>query len=151
MGEGLTRAAARNIFYGGSLFFFVVFAALVAHSHWYAINHVDRRGRTDRGRHPRQAGVGAQLLHQLPHAARRGRLLRARTRQCLGPLRRPGRPAGRARGAEGLDPVACPPASRAGGRCRSFNLTDQELDDLASFLEWVSKIDTQGWPPNEAG
>ena len=31
-----------------------------------------------------------------------------------------------------------------------FNLTDQELDDLAAFLEWVSKIDTQGWPPNEA-
>ena len=32
-----------------------------------------------------------------------------------------------------------------------FVLTDQEHDDLASFLEWVSKIDTQGWPPNEAG
>ena len=32
-----------------------------------------------------------------------------------------------------------------------FELTDQEHDDLASFLEWVSKIDTQGWPPNEAG
>ena len=33
MGEGLTRAAARNIFYGGSVFFFLVFAALVLHSH----------------------------------------------------------------------------------------------------------------------
>ena len=32
-----------------------------------------------------------------------------------------------------------------------FDLTDQELDDLASFLEWTSKIDTQGWPPNQAG
>ncbi len=36
MGEGLTRAAARNIFYGGSIFFLVVFVALVLHSHWYA-------------------------------------------------------------------------------------------------------------------
>ena len=36
MGEGLTKAAARNIFYGGSIFFFLVFAAFVAHSHYYA-------------------------------------------------------------------------------------------------------------------
>ena len=32
-----------------------------------------------------------------------------------------------------------------------FNLSDQELDDLIDFLEWTSRIDTQGWPPNEAG
>ena len=36
MGEGLTRAAARNIFYGGSIFFFVVFGTRVLHSHYYA-------------------------------------------------------------------------------------------------------------------
>ena len=33
--DRLTKSAARNIFYGGSIFFFVVFAALVAHSHYY--------------------------------------------------------------------------------------------------------------------
>jgi nitric oxide reductase subunit C len=32
-----------------------------------------------------------------------------------------------------------------------FNLTDQELSDLADFLEFVSRINTQGWPPNDAG
>ena len=37
MGEGLTKAAARNIFLGGSLFFFVLFAVLVGHSHYYAV------------------------------------------------------------------------------------------------------------------
>ena len=48
MGEGLTRAAARNIFYGGSIFFFVVFAALVLHSHWYALNRsTDAAGLTE--------------------------------------------------------------------------------------------------------
>ena len=31
------------------------------------------------------------------------------------------------------------------------NLTDQELDDLADFLEWTSRIKTQKWPPNDAG
>lgn len=32
-----------------------------------------------------------------------------------------------------------------------FHLTDQELNDLVDFLEWTSRIDTQGWPPNDAG
>ena len=36
MSELLTKSAARNIFYGGSLFFFVIFGGLVAHSHIYA-------------------------------------------------------------------------------------------------------------------
>lgn len=27
------------------------------------------------------------------------------------------------------------------------NLTDQEISDLIAFLEWVSKVDNQGWPP----
>ena len=33
----------------------------------------------------------------------------------------------------------------------NFNLSDEELNDLIDFLEWTSRIDTQGWPPNEAG
>ena len=33
----------------------------------------------------------------------------------------------------------------------SFNLTDQELNDLADFLQWVSTIKRQDWPPNKAG
>ncbi|HEY8368008.1 MAG TPA: cytochrome c [Thermodesulfobacteriota bacterium] len=27
------------------------------------------------------------------------------------------------------------------------NLSDQEITDLIAFLTWVSRIDTQGWPP----
>src|SRR5690606_20721187 len=27
------------------------------------------------------------------------------------------------------------------------DLTDQEIADLIEFLEWVSNVDTQGWPP----
>lgn len=27
------------------------------------------------------------------------------------------------------------------------NLSDQEIADLIEFLEWVSNVDTQGWPP----
>jgi nitric oxide reductase subunit C len=32
-----------------------------------------------------------------------------------------------------------------------FHLSDQELDDLAAFFEWTSRIKTQNWPPNDAG
>lgn len=27
------------------------------------------------------------------------------------------------------------------------NLSDQEIDNLIAFLDWVSKVDNQGWPP----
>ncbi len=29
----------------------------------------------------------------------------------------------------------------------TLNLSDQEIDDVIAFLAWVSRIDTQGWPP----
>ena len=27
------------------------------------------------------------------------------------------------------------------------NLSDKEIDDLIQFLDWISKVDNQGWPP----
>ena len=36
--KSLTKLQARNVFFGGSLFFFVVFVALVLHSHFYIVN-----------------------------------------------------------------------------------------------------------------
>lgn len=32
-----------------------------------------------------------------------------------------------------------------------FNLSDDEVDDLASFLIWTSRIDDNEWPPNIEG
>jgi nitric oxide reductase subunit C len=32
-----------------------------------------------------------------------------------------------------------------------FNLSEEELDALVSFLQWTDSIDTQGWPPTKAG
>ncbi|MEP3603256.1 MAG: cytochrome c, partial [Stappiaceae bacterium] len=37
MREILTKSAARNIFYGGSLFFILVFIGLSVHSHIYIV------------------------------------------------------------------------------------------------------------------
>jgi len=32
----------------------------------------------------------------------------------------------------------------------NFHLSDQDLDNLISFLAWTSKVDTKGWPPQPA-
>ena len=48
MREVLTKNAARNIFYGGSLFFILIFVGLSAHSHWYIQNvSTDHAGLTE--------------------------------------------------------------------------------------------------------
>ena len=36
-------------------------------------------------------------------------------------------------------------------RLPNFNLTDEEYRELADFLLWTNTINTQGWPPNDAG
>jgi nitric oxide reductase subunit C len=55
MNEGLTKAAARNIFYGGSLFFFIIFVSLTAHSHWYIVNvSTDKEGLTASVKHGKE-------------------------------------------------------------------------------------------------
>lgn len=33
----------------------------------------------------------------------------------------------------------------------NFNLSDEEIRNLSDFLLWVNTIDTQGWPPTDAG
>jgi nitric oxide reductase subunit C len=150
MGEGLTKAAARNIFYGGSIFFFLVFAGLVAHSHYYALtSSSDEAGLTDsvkRGKAvwERNAcidchtilGEGAYFAPELGNVW----------------VRYGGRddPEG-AREALKAWIQSMPTGIEGRRQMPHFNLTDQELDDLASFLEWTSKINTQGWPPNQAG
>ncbi len=150
MGEGLTKAAARNIFYGGSIFFFLVFAGLVAHSHYYALtSSSDEAGLTDsvkRGKAvwERNAcidchtilGEGAYFAPELGNVW----------------VRYGGKddPEG-AREALKAWIQSMPTGIEGRRQMPHFDLTDQELDDLASFLEWTSKINTQGWPPNQAG
>ncbi len=150
MGEGLTRAAARNIFYGGSLFFLLVFLALAAHSHFYILrSSTDDAGLTDavaRGKHVWEEnscinchtllGEGAYFAAELGNVwVRWGG---------------PDDPEGAREGIKAW--MQSMPTGIPGRRqMPQFNLTEQELDDLVSFLEWVSTIDTLGWPPTDAG
>ena len=146
--ERLSRATARNIFYGGSIFFLVVFLGLSAHSHWYALN-VSTPAMNEavvRGKHVWERnscinchtllGEGAYFAPELGNVW----------------IRYGGRdnPDG-AREAIKAWIQAQPTGIEGRRQMPQFNLTDQELDDLAEFFRWTSEINTQSWPPTEAG
>ena len=150
MSELLTKSAARNIFYGGSIFFFAIFIGLVAHSHNY-INTVstDVAGLTDsvaRGKHvwERHAcinchtilGEGAYFAPELANVMTRWGVADD--------------PQGAFDALKGwMDSM---PSGIEGRRqMPQFNLTDDEYRQLADFLLWVNKIRAQDWPPNDAG
>jgi nitric oxide reductase subunit C len=45
------------------------------------------------------------------------------------------------------DPSKFYSEARDGRLMPTLKLTDPEIDDLIAFLGWISRIDTQGWPP----
>ena len=150
MWETFTKAQARNIFYGGSLFFLLVFIALTAHSHWYMVNRsTDSAALTDsvaRGKAVWEKhacinchtilGEGAYFAPELGNVwVRYGGVEDPDTARDLLKAWMQSQPSG----IEGRRQMP------------QFNLSDQDLDDLVDFFAWVSRIDTQGWPPNKAG
>jgi nitric oxide reductase subunit C len=148
--ERMTRVMARNIFYGGSLFFLLVFGALTIASHIYILrSSTDSAGLTDtveRGKAIWERnscinchsllGEGAYFAPELGNVW----------------VRYGGRdnPEG-ARETFKAWMQAQPTGIQGRRQMPQFHLNDRELDDLAAFLEWTSRINTQGWPPNEAG
>ena len=149
MGEGLTKAAARNIFYGGSLFFLVVFVGLVLHSHFYALG----------------PATGAPLTEAVERGKRvweENACINCHTLLGEGAYYAPELANVMTRWGVADDPDAAfeilkawmdsQPSNIEGRRqMPQFNLTDEQVRALAAFLLFVDKIDAQGWPPNEAG
>jgi nitric oxide reductase subunit C len=150
MSERFTKAAARNIFYGGSIFFFVTFVALTGHTHYFIrTNSTDESTLTEsvaRGKHVWEQhscinchsllGEGAYFAPELGNAWVRygGRDDPASAREAL------------------IAWMQSQPSGAEGRRqMPNFNLNDQELNDLIDFLEFTSRVNTQGWPPNDAG
>ncbi len=150
MSEVLTRSAARNIFYGGSLFFFLLFAGLTLHTHWYMVNvSTNSEALTEsvkQGKHVWEEnscinchtilGEGAYFAPELGNVWTRygGR--------------------DNADGARaGLKSwIRAQPLNVPGRRnMPQFNLSEEELDSLVDFLQWTDSINTQGWPPSASG
>ena len=138
---GFTKQMARNIFYGGTVFFVLVFIALVTNS-WGTI--------------PKRSNHAA-----LTPAVERGKVI-WETRNCIGCHTLLGEGAYFApelgnvvprRGAEFIKAwMKAQPTGVPGRRqMPQFHLNDQQLEDLVQFLDWTSKINTEKWPPNIEG
>ena len=150
MAETLTKSAARNIFYGGSLFFFLLFAGLTAHTHWYMVNvstaHAELTDSVKHGKHVWEKhscinchsilGEGAYFAPELGNVwTRYGGRDNAE---------------GARAGIKGW--IRAQPLNIPGRRVMpKIDVTDEELDALVDFLQWTDSIDTQGWPPTPAG
>ena len=149
MREVMTKSMARNIFYGGSLFFILIFLALSAHSHWYIVNSENSAKLDDsvvRGKHVWEKhacinchtilGEGAYYAPEVGNVMTR-----------WGVLDDPESAFEALKGWMEAQPTGIP------GRRQmpNFNLSDEDIRDLTNFLIWTDNIDAQGWPPNEAG
>ena len=150
MAEHLTKTGARNVFYGGSAFFFAIFVALTAHSHYYM-----RTTSTDESQLTESVERGKRVWE-------RNACINCHTLLGEGAYFAPelGNVWTRMGGDDDVDStrdtfkawMAAQPSGIAGRRqMPQFHLTEQELNDLSDFLRWTSKIKTQKWPPNDAG
>ena len=150
MREILTKTMARNIFYGGSIFFFFIFFCLTAHSHLYIVRtstaSMPLTDSVARGKHVWEAnacinchtihGEGAYFAPEVGNVMTR-----------WGVVDKPDDAFTTLKGWMEAMPTKVP------GRRQMprFKLTDEQIRDLSNFLIWADKTDTKGWPPKDSG
>jgi nitric oxide reductase subunit C len=141
MSSSFTKSTARNIFYGGSVFFFLLFLGL-SFDTMVALPKQDNSA-------------------NLTESAIRGKKI-WETRNCIGCHTLLGEGAYFApelgnvykrRGPEFIKAWINSQPTGAPGRRQmpQFHLNDQEMADMVEFLKYSSEIDTQKWPPNIEG
>ncbi|MBI5923967.1 c-type cytochrome [Aquabacterium sp.] len=138
---GFTKQAARNIFYGGTVFFVLLFAAIIFDSERKIPQRSNAQNITEsvvRGKHIWETrncigchtllGEGAYFAPELGNVYKR-------------------------RGPEFIKAWIKGQPTGAPGRRQmpQFDLNDQQLDDMVEFLKWTSEINTEKWPPNIEG
>ncbi len=144
MSEVFTKSMARNIYYGGSLFFFLLFLGLTLDTQMGLAKRDHRENITE------QVAKGKEIWEK---------------NDCIGCHTLLGEGAyfapelgnvyvrfGNSKdGIKGF--IKSRPANGIPGRrsMPQFNFTDDELDALAEFLKWTSEINTNNWPPNIQG
>ena len=141
MSETFTKSMARNIFYGGAMFFFLLFLGLTFNTVQTLPKRDHRENITDavaRGKHIWETrdcvgchtilGEGAYFAPELGNVYKR-------------------------RGGDFIKAwIKAQPTGAPGRRqMPQFNLTDQQLDDVVEFLKWTSEVNTNKWPPNIEG
>lgn len=141
MSGTFTTSMARNIFYGGTVFFFLLFLALTFDTRSALPQRDNRANLTPAVEHGKKIwetrncigchtllGEGAYFAPELGNVYKR-------------------------RGPEFIKGwIKAQPTGAPGRRqMPQFNLTDAELDDLVAFLKYTSEINSAKWPPNIEG
>lgn len=141
MKQGFTSQMARNIFYGGTVFFVLLFTALIFHTE----SRIPARSKSAeitpsvvRGKHIWETrncigchtllGEGAYFAPELGNVYQR-------------------------RGPDFIKAWMQAQPTGAPGRRQmpQFHLNDDQLNDLIDFLKWTNGVDTEKWPPNIEG
>ncbi len=150
MREVMSKAMARNIFYGGSLFFILIFVGLTAHSHYHIVTKsTASTPLTDsvaRGKRVWEAnacinchtlhGEGAYFAPEVGNVMTRWGVLDS--------------PDDAFQALKGW--IEAQPTGIQGRRqMPRFHLSDDDIRALSDFLIWADKTDTQGWPPKDSG
>jgi nitric oxide reductase subunit C len=144
MSNVFTKSMARNIYYGGSVFFILVFLALTFDTTGKSKELDNHEAITEQvalgkrvweennciGCHT-LLGEGAYFAPELGNVYQR---YGNSTEAIIGFIK--------SRPAEGI------PGRRS---MPQFNLSDEELEAVAAFLKYTSEIDTANWPPNIQG
>ncbi len=144
MSETFTKSMARNIFYGGSVFFFLFFIALTFDSTSALPKRDHRENITEQvalgkkvwevnnciGCHT-LLGEGAYFAPELGNVYKRFGNSKDAIIAFI-----------KSRPVEGIKGRRSMP---------QFNLSDEELDAIAEFLKWTSEVNTANWPPNIQG
>ena len=146
MSGSFTTSMARNIFYGGTVFFALLFLALTYRNEQILPSRDNRANLTE------QVIAGKKIWE---------------TRNCIGchsllgegayfapelgnVYKRRGGDTGGTEFIKGW--IQAQPTGTPGRRqMPQFNLSDKELDEIAAFLKYVSEINTSNWPPNIEG
>ncbi len=150
MREVMTKTMARNIFYGGSLFFVAIFIVLAVNSHLYIVNtSTNSETLTEEvanGKHiwEKHACINCHtLLGEGAYFA--PELVNVMTRWGV-----QDDPEAAFEVLQGW--MEAQPSGIEGRRqMPQFNLTETEIRELSAFFLWINTIDSQGWPPNDAG
>ena len=151
MREVMTKSMARNIFYGGSLFFIVIFLGLSAQSHLYitstSTNAETLTESVIKGKRIWEEnacidchtilGEGAYYAPEVGNVMKRWGVADDDHAGAMDSLK------------AWMD--AMPSGIEGRRQMPQFNLTDEQYQNLADFLLWTGTINTQGWPPNDAG
>ena len=144
MSGTFTKSMARNIFYGGSMFFFLLFLGLTLDTEFALPDRDNRQNLTEEvvlGKHVWEVnncigchtllGEGAYYAPELGNVYQR---FGNSTEAIKGFIA--------SRPKEGI------PGRRS---MPQFNLSEEELNAVAEFLKYASGINTSGWPPNIQG